>query len=148
MEWQAKAVAETDDIVLRKAASEDYEMRVRLSVTGFGIDEEDAKVIERNDYGDNTEVLMIEGVEGTIGKIRVTREEGQAWIYGFAILPEHRGKGIGRKVLSRVVQEQHAAGYSVHLEVETKNDHALGLYESVGFKAVHAQDYYNFNMSM
>ncbi|MCK8487040.1 GNAT family N-acetyltransferase [Paenibacillus sp. MBLB2552] len=148
MEWQAKAVGESDDIVLRKATSEDYEMRVRLSVTGFGIDEEDAKAMEGKEYGDNTEVLMIVGDVGTVGKIRVSRDEGQAWIYGFAVLPEYRGKGIGRKALSRVVQEQRAAGYSIHLEVETKNDHALGLYESVGFKAVHAQDYYNFDMSM
>jgi ribosomal protein S18 acetylase RimI-like enzyme len=146
MEWQVGALETTDGIVLRQAASEDYEMRVRLSVNGFGIDEEDAKEMERNLYGENTVILMIEVNEETVGKIRVSREEGQAWICGFSILPEHQGKGIGRKVLNRVVQVQHSAGYSVHLEVETKNNQALGLYESVGFKVVHAQDYYNFNM--
>ncbi|WP_199613818.1 GNAT family N-acetyltransferase [Paenibacillus alkalitolerans] len=144
MEWQVKALEETDGIVLRQATLEDYEMRVRLSVTAFGMDEEDARAMECKVYGDNTDILMIEVNEGTVGKIRVSREERQAWIYGFSILPEHQGKGIGRKVLSRVIQEQHSAGYSVHLEVETKNDHALGLYESVGFKVVHAQDYYRF----
>ncbi|WP_415639930.1 GNAT family N-acetyltransferase [Paenibacillus lupini] len=68
-------------------------------------------------------------------------------MYGFAILPEYQGKGIGRKVLRRVINEQSSAGYSLHLDVETKNDHALGLYESVGFKAVHAQDYYTYQPS-
>lgn len=147
MEWQEKPLEETDSILLRQARLEDYEMRVRLSVTAFGVDEEDARVMESKALEDNTEMLMIVVDERTVGKIRVSREEGQAWIYGFSILPEYQGKGIGRKVLRRVIKEQNSAGYSVHLEVETKNDHALGLYESVGFKAVHAQDYYRYQPS-
>jgi ribosomal protein S18 acetylase RimI-like enzyme len=122
-------------------------MRVRLNVTAFGLDEEDSKAIESKVYRDeDTDMLMIEVNEETVGKIRVSREAGQAWIYGFSILPEQQGKGIGRKVLRRVIKEQSSAGHSVHLEVETKNDHALGLYESVGFKAVHAQDYYSYQL--
>lgn len=144
MEWQEKSLEETDGILLRQATLEDYEMRVRLSVTAFGVDEEDARAMESKIFTDNTDMLMIDVNEGTVGKIRVSREEGQAWIYGFSIFPEYQGKGIGRKVLRRVIKEQSSAGYSVHLEVETKNDHALGLYESVGFKVVHAQDYYRY----
>ncbi|MFX3636637.1 MAG: GNAT family N-acetyltransferase [Candidatus Pristimantibacillus sp.] len=148
MEWQEKPHEETNNILLRQATLEDYEMRVRLSITAFGVDEEDARVMESKALGDSTDMFMIVVNEGTVGKIRVSREEGQAWIYGFAILPEYQGKGIGRKVLRRVIKEQSSAGYSVHLEVETKNDHALGLYESVGFKAVHAQDYYRYQPSL
>lgn len=141
MEWQEMLLEETDGIFLRQSTPEDYEMRVRLSVTGFGLNEEDARVMESKSDPD---ILMIDVHEGTVGKIRVSREEGQAWIYGFSILPEHQGQGIGRKVLRKVIKEQSSAGYSVHLEVETKNDHALGLYESVGFKVAHAQDYYRY----
>ena len=147
MKWQVMPLEETDSILLRLATLEDYEMRVRLSVTAFGVDEEDARVMESKALEDNTDMFMIVVNEGTVGKIRVSREEGQAWIYGFAILPEYQGKGIGRKVLRRVIKEQSSAGYSVHLEVETKNDHALGLYKSVGFQAVHAQDYYKHQPS-
>ncbi|SDX04075.1 GNAT family N-acetyltransferase [Paenibacillus sp. CF384] len=145
MEWQEKSLGETDGITLRPATPEDYEMRVRISVQAFGDDEADAHAMESRVYAGNTDVYMIGVNEETVGKIRVSREEGQAWIYGFAILPEHQGKGIGSKVLRRVIHEQRAAGYSVHLEVETKNDHALRLYESVGFKVVHAQDYYSYH---
>ncbi|QHT61203.1 GNAT family N-acetyltransferase [Paenibacillus lycopersici] len=144
MEWEGMPLEESGAILLRQAALEDYAMRVRLSVTAFGVDEEDARVLESRDLGENTVVFMIDADEGTVGKIRVSREEGQAWIYGFAVLPEYQGKGIGRQALRRVINEQRSAGYSVHLEVETKNDHALRLYESVGFKAVHAQDYYSY----
>lgn len=144
MEWQQQSLEDTDDILLRHATLEDYEMRVRLSVAAFGLSEEDARAIESKVAADLTDMFMIDVSEGTVGKIRVSREEGQAWIYGFAILPEYQGRGIGRKVLRRVIKEQSLAGYSVHLEVETKNDHALGLYESVGFKTVHSQDYYRW----
>ncbi|GAA0355283.1 GNAT family N-acetyltransferase [Bacillus horti] len=146
MQWQERLLEATDGILLRQATVEDYDMRVRISVTAFGLDEEDARLMESETLGDNTELLMIVVDKRTVGKIRVSREEGQAWIYGFSILPEYQGKGIGRKVLRRVIKEQNLAGYSVHLEVETKNDHALGLYESVGFKAVHAQDYYTYQL--
>ncbi|SFT09861.1 GNAT family N-acetyltransferase [Paenibacillus sp. BC26] len=145
MEWQESPLGETDGIMLRPATQEDYEMRVRISVLAFGDDEADARAMASHVYAGNTDVFMIDVNEETVGKIRVSREEGQAWIYGFAILPEHQGRGIGRKVLRRVIQEQSAAGCSIHLEVETKNDHALRLYESVGFQAVHAQDYYSYH---
>jgi ribosomal protein S18 acetylase RimI-like enzyme len=146
MEWQRMPLEETDGIVLRPATKEDFDMRVRLTVTAFGVDEEDAREMESKIDGENTDVRMIEVKQATVGKIRISREDGQAWIYGFCILPEHQGQGLGRKALRRVIKEQSSAGYSVHLEVETKNDHALGLYESVGFKAVHAQDYYRYEL--
>lgn len=144
MKWQEMPLEDSDDILLRQATLEDYETSVRLSVEAFGLDEEDARAMESHHFADNTGMFMIDVNEETVGKLRVSRKEGQAWIYGFSILPEHQGRGIGRKALRRIVKEQSSAGYSVHLEVETKNDHALRLYESVGFQAVHAQDYYQY----
>ncbi|MBW9234800.1 GNAT family N-acetyltransferase, partial [Leptospira santarosai] len=122
------------------------DMRIRLDIEAFGVPAEDAKAMEsRIDSDEDTDMLMIEVNDLTIGKIRVKREDGQAWIYGFSILPEFQGKGTGRKVLQNVVRKQSELGHSVHLEVETKNAHALKLYESVGFEVVHAQDYYHYH---
>jgi ribosomal protein S18 acetylase RimI-like enzyme len=117
---------------------------VRLSMEAFGQSEEDAKAMESGASWAEGNIFMIVVNEETVGKIRISLEDGQAWIYGFSILPEQQGRGIGRKVLRRIIKEQSSAGHSIHLEVETKNDHALGLYESVGFKVVHAQDYYKY----
>ena len=145
MQWQEKALENVDGFKLRHAREEDLALRVRLGVEAFGVDEESARFSEsRIDNDVNTDMLMIEVGEEVIGKIRVKREEEEAWIYGFSILPDFQGKGIGRKVLQQVVKEQSAKGFTVHLEVETKNAHALSLYESVGFKVVHAQDYYRY----
>ncbi|OBZ18136.1 hypothetical protein A8L34_00675 [Bacillus sp. FJAT-27264] len=147
MEWQEGSLEEADGVTLRLAQAEDLDMRIRISVEAFGTKEEDAKAMEsRIDGNVGTNMLMIEVNEETVGKIRVALEDGQAWIYGFSILPEQQGKGIGRKVLRRVIKDQSSAGYSIHLEVETKNDHALGLYESVGFKSIHTQDYYTYQL--
>lgn len=149
MEWQERSLEEVEGFILRKAKADDFDIRVRLCVTAFGDDEEDAQAMEsRADEDEDTDMLMIDVNEETVGKIRVSREDGQAWIFGFCIFPEHQGKGIGRKVLHRVIRDQSSAGHSVHLEVETKNDHALRLYESVGFKAVHAQDYYTYRLPL
>lgn len=68
--------------------------------------------------------------------------DGEAYIYGFAILPEFQGKGYGGKALRNIVKQQHEAGYSIGLDVEAKNMHALRLYENIGFKTTQGQDYY------
>lgn len=143
MQWQPQNLDVTTGFVLRPATIADLDMRIRLDVEAFDVPLEDAKAMEsRIDGDEDTDMLMIDVNDETVGKIRVKREDGQAWIYGFSILPEHQGKGIGRKVLRHIVKQQSEAGHSVHLEVETKNANALNLYESVGFKVVHAQDYY------
>jgi len=145
MKWQECHLEETGGLVLRKATVDDYETSVQISVQAFGMNEADARAMESQTFADHTDMRMIVVNEETVGKLRVSREEErQAWIYGFAVLPAYQGKGIGRQALRQVIKELSAAGYSVHLEVETKNEHALGLYESVGFKAVHTQDYYSY----
>jgi ribosomal protein S18 acetylase RimI-like enzyme len=147
MYWQPQLLEASEGFTLRHATINDIDMRVRLDIEAFGVPEEDAKVMEsRIDSDEDTDMFMITMDDTTIGKIRVKREDGEAWIYGFCILPDYQGKGIGRKVLRKVVKDQSALGNSVHLEVETKNEHALKLYESVGFKAIHAQDYYVYQV--
>ncbi len=145
MKWKPQFLEDASGFHLRKATSEDLDMRVRLDVVAFGFSAEDARAMEsRVDWDVNSEMLMIDVDGETVGKIRLDREGSQSWIYGFSILPEHQGKGIGRKVLRHIVKQQHELGHSVHLDVETKNAQALGLYETIGFEVVHAQDYYMY----
>ena len=136
MEWQDRIPEPVEDLTLRKATVEDLDISTRLSIEAFGMSKEDALSAETDD------MLMIEINEKTVGKLRLKRTDKQTWISFFSILPEYQGKGIGRKVLQKVIKDQISDGFSVHLEVETKNDHALGLYKTVGFKVVHSQNYY------
>jgi ribosomal protein S18 acetylase RimI-like enzyme len=147
MYWQPQLLEASEGFTLRHATINDIDMRVQLDIEAFGVPEKDARVMEsRIDSDEDTDMFMITMDDKTIGKIRVKREDGEAWIYGFSILPDYQGRGIGRKVLRKVVKDQSSLGHSVHLEVETKNEHALKLYESVGFKAIHAQDYYVYQV--
>ena len=143
MEWRHTPLEDTDDILLRQATEEDFEMSVHLSVTAFGLDEDDARAMENHRFADHADMLMMDVNEETVGKLRVSREEGQAWLW-FLHFAGISGQRHRQKALRQVVKEQSSAGYTVHLEVETRNDHALRLYESVGFEAVHVQNYYKY----
>ena len=51
------------------------------------------------------------------------------------LLAEHRCKGIGRQVLEEVRSNARALGVNaLHLEVDRSNEHAIRLYESLGYR--------------
>lgn len=51
------------------------------------------------------------------------------------VLPEYRGRGIGRKLLEECISRLKAKGYSrVRLSVWVENSRAIKLYDSLGFK--------------
>ncbi|NYF25320.1 GNAT family N-acetyltransferase [Sporosarcina sp. JAI121] len=146
MHWKEQLLEKSDDIHLRKSEPEDSDFEVQLDVLAFDVTESDARL--HNDRVKNRPDeyhFIIEVAKEAIGKIRVSRMEKEAYIYGFAVLPEFQGKGYGSKALRNVVKKEHEAGCTIQLEVETKNDNALRLYESIGFVSVSGQDYYLWN---
>lgn len=62
-----------------------------------------------------------------------------------AVDPEYRGRGIGRTLLDRSIQEARSRGArSLYLEVRQSNDAARALYETAGFETVGQRaDYYS-----
>jgi ribosomal protein S18 acetylase RimI-like enzyme len=78
-----------------------------------------------------------------IGTLNVQNLGGQAYIYGFVVRPEQRGRGYGKEILARAIEDIVAARpQPVFLEVETENDPAFGLYRSFGFEVTTTYDYY------
>lgn len=146
MKWRPRPLTVSySEFKLRPTERKDADLRIQLDMLAFDLSEEDALANESNIFNDpDTDLFMIEVNHKAIGKIQIYLEDSQAWIYGFSILPEFQGQGIGSKVLRYLVQEQSKKGYSVHLEVETTNTNALGLYKAVGFTVIHAQDYYTY----
>jgi ribosomal protein S18 acetylase RimI-like enzyme len=141
MKWEKKELDRQEEVKLRIATTSDRELEIRLDVECFGFEEGDAR-----EYNDRIlhvdDHFIIEADGRSVGKMRIAHTDGEAWIYGFAILPEYQGKGIGRKALTNVVLEEQQKGYPIFLEVEAKNANALRLYQSCGFHAYHSQDYY------
>jgi ribosomal protein S18 acetylase RimI-like enzyme len=64
-------------------------------------------------------------------------------IHDIAVCPEGRGQGVGRQLLRAVKDEAKNLGCGkVTLEVRSDNARAMGLYQSVGFKASEPQTYF------
>lgn len=78
-----------------------------------------------------------------VGKIGLERERDDGYIFGFSILPEYRGRGYGRELLSwalRTFKSENAKG--VCLEVAVQNENALTLYKTCGFRVVSVYNYF------
>ncbi|WP_057912188.1 GNAT family N-acetyltransferase [Peribacillus muralis] len=145
MKWSETPLVDYEDVVVRPSQREDEETEVQLDIHCFQFTEKEAReYYQRILYENTLKTMMIEKDGRAVGKIRVDHSGGEAWIYGFSIFPEFQGKGIGKKVLKKVVTEQSQHGYDIFLEVEATNEHALRLYESCGFKTIERQDYYQY----
>lgn len=56
-------------------------------------------------------------------------------VHDIAVLKEFRGKGVGRKLLEKVIETAKERGYcKVTLEVREDNTNAMKLYTNLGFK--------------
>ena len=68
----------------------------------------------------------------------------EADVQTIALAPEVQGMGVGRALLTALIDESNRRGCtSLMLEVAADNTAAIGLYESVGFEALsRRRDYY------
>ncbi|WP_178025317.1 GNAT family N-acetyltransferase [uncultured Paenibacillus sp.] len=130
---------------LRQAEEADRPLLSRLDQEGFGLTAEDTRqfyeALNEDEIRQN-ELILHEGE--AVGKIRVSRRDQEAWIYGFVVSSSRRGQGIGGKALRQVVYREQAAGYNVWLEVALNNPQAKKLYEQAGFRVCRSQDYYAY----
>jgi GNAT superfamily N-acetyltransferase len=68
------------------------------------------------------------------GRLYVARWQEEIRIVDIAILPEHRGMGIGTRLLKDLISESEESGKPLSIHVERFNP-ALRLYERLGFRA-------------
>ncbi|WP_214483113.1 GNAT family N-acetyltransferase [Bacillus sp. SM2101] len=143
MKLKETSLSFSPDVVIRKARKEDQQLEVELDVQCFNFEREDAIDFNKRIKEEETRSFyMIDYVGQTVGKITIDRSNEESWIYGFAILPAHQGKGIGRKALINAVLREQEKGYRIFLDVETSNQNALKLYTDCGFVSYSVQDYY------
>ena len=84
-------------------------------------------------------VILVDGEPA--GRLYVDRREDELLIVDIALLPEHRGNGVGGAILSDLQAEAAAAGKPVRIHVEHMNP-ALRLYERLGFRRIDAGGIY------
>jgi ribosomal protein S18 acetylase RimI-like enzyme len=84
--------------------------------------------------------LIVSG-ERVLGRLYVDRGE-TAWdVIDLALLPEHRGQGIGTQLLTQVLADAGVVAKPVHMHVERFNP-AQRLYDRLGFRQIADQGVY------
>ena len=95
-------------------------------------------------YRENYPSAILQVVERggvSIGRLYVARWEREIRIMDIALLPEHRGSGIGTQLLRELQDEARSGGKTLTIHVERFNS-ALRLYERLGFKQVEDKGVY------
>jgi ribosomal protein S18 acetylase RimI-like enzyme len=83
-------------------------------------------------------------VEGQPAALGASAVEGEwAGVFGMRTAPDHRRKGLARRVLRALLAEVAALGVSrAYLQVEADNAPAIALYELEGFQAAYSYRYW------
>ncbi|WP_036218082.1 GNAT family N-acetyltransferase [Calidithermus chliarophilus] len=91
--------------------------------------------------GARFDVVELEGQP--VGRIYVHRTPQEVRLMDIALLPEHRGKGIGGMLMGNLLEQARRAGQSVTLHVEENNPARLW-YERLGFERLEERGVYWF----
>jgi ribosomal protein S18 acetylase RimI-like enzyme len=128
----------------RKATTEDAAAIAAILATDFDADLNQLRQnVARNMQSPVYQYYIAALDHEPIGTLNVQTLGGDAYIYGFVVRPEQRGRGYGREILARTIADITAArAQPVFIEVETENDPAYGLYRSLGFEVTTTYDYY------
>lgn len=79
------------------------------------------------------EYFVIEREGVPVGRLYVDRQSSAIHIIDIALLPEHRGAGLGTSLLKQLMTEAEAGGKKVTIYVEKFNP-ALSLYRRLGYQ--------------
>lgn len=85
------------------------------------------------------EVVLVDGEP--VGRLIVARWPQELRVVDVALLPEHRGRGIGGVLLGELIEEAEERGVKVSVHVERFNP-AQRLYARLGFRPVSEQSVY------
>jgi ribosomal protein S18 acetylase RimI-like enzyme len=133
---------------VERASNADVEQVARIVGRSFGLSEDELRPnIARGLHNSALRYYIARLEAEPIGTINVTASDRDVGIYGFAVLPEYRGRGYGRQILARTIEYAIAEYHKpIFLEVAPENSNALGLYQSVGFRETKRYDYYSIDV--
>jgi ribosomal protein S18 acetylase RimI-like enzyme len=131
-------------IAAEEAGPGDIPALAHIDAICFGMPEEETiKLYGSSGLGKNerTYKAVLDG--RVIGMFRLHDDGRDTLIFGLGILPEYRGKGLGRELLDIAVRKSlERRPEKVALEVACENEIALSLYRSCGFGIVATYDYF------
>lgn len=92
-------------------------------------------------YGQALWLLILHGGQA-IGRLYLDRQSDEHKVIDIALLPEHRGKGLGAALMRDLIEEAGAAGKALGIHVE-KNNPARHLYDRLGFVTIDEHGVYD-----
>ena len=87
------------------------------------------------------EYSVLERRSNPIGRLYLDRRPAEFRVIDIALLPEHRGAGIGGALMRRIIDEASLVGKCVRIHVERHNP-AMSLYSRLGFRKIEDQGIY------
>lgn len=87
------------------------------------------------------ERLIVEDADGPVGSLWIDRGEDGLVLLDIALLPEHRGRGVGGMLLEDLQREAAQRGVPLMLQVAATN-RASDLYLRLGFRDVGGDEVY------
>ncbi len=139
----SKLKIDSSKVTLRKASNEDAEEVERIYGKCFDEEYREENIVMPEDEEKLGIIYYIAEVDNRpIGKINLAIGKIGS-IYGFGILPEYRGMGLGRETLIRSIEKlkEHNCE-DIMIQVESLNTNAIKLYKSCGFVETSTMDYY------
>jgi ribosomal protein S18 acetylase RimI-like enzyme len=140
-------------IAFRKALNADAGEVARQNAIYFGeeLGEQDGEretLLPEVEEQRGVTTYLAEAGGAVVGKTHLQLINGLGGIFGLGVLPEWRGKGLGREILLESVRRLRAAGArEVMLQVATENKNALRLYESCGFETTSTMEYFELALT-
>lgn len=81
--------------------------------------------------------LLAQGGEAAVGYALLTKVLDEGSLDNLAVLPEYRGRGVGKALMDAVLADARQSGLRfLTLEVRESNAAAISLYRQVGFSPV------------
>lgn len=100
---------------------------------------------QKNHYEEfypDCQFLVIELDQQAIGRLYIDRQSTNIEIVDIALLPDFRGRGIGRMLMEEILAEGAATGKTVGIYVEHFNP-ARALYDRLGFQHIDTNGVYH-----
>lgn len=134
-------------LTLRKANSDDSEFAYHARSAAFrqyvdkvaGWNEDEQRQLHDTRF--RTQDFRVVNLAGTdVGIIAVDVGPGFVTVNQLFLLPEHQGKGIGRRCMLLIMEEARQLNVPVRLRVMKVNPRALAFYERLGFVRIDQTD--------
>ena len=133
-----------EGLALEQCGTADVKKLASLYTKIFGEKRPDAEKFMRRALNEPGRRQFLATLDGeAMGIVAIEADGADACIYCFGVDPAHRGKGLGRAILYMVMKQAFDGGaQTLHIEVDSDNETALGLYTSSGFTQEEVCDYY------